>query len=126
VDEPTEESLLAANDAFYQAFNARDLVAMEGLWARTVPVACVHPNTNALAGRETVMASWALILENPGQPRIAWGGAQASLIGSSGYVVCRELVQGHPLVATNLFVHEAGEWRIVHHHSSPLALIPGG
>ena len=36
-------ALLAANEAFYRAFASRDAEAMAGLWARTVPVACIHP-----------------------------------------------------------------------------------
>jgi hypothetical protein len=36
-------------------------------------------------------------------------------------VVCRELVGGSALVATNLFVLEGGRWRLFHHHSGPVA-----
>jgi hypothetical protein len=35
------DAVLAANLEFYRAFAARDLVAMEELWARRSPVGCV-------------------------------------------------------------------------------------
>ena len=115
------EAVLEANDAFYRAFNQKNFEAMDRLWARSIPVACVHPGWNILLGREAVMESWRGILANPGQPKIVNGGAEARLIGEVAYVTCRELVGGSPLAATNLFVLEDGEWRMVHHHSSGVA-----
>jgi len=114
--------VLAANRAFYDALNAKDLVAMDALWARSVSVACVHPGWNVLAGREQVMASWTAILGNPAQPRVQSGAESAYLFGDVAYVICRELVSGAPLAATNVFVREGGVWRLAHHHSSPVAL----
>jgi ketosteroid isomerase-like protein len=117
----SEQAVLDANDAFYRAFNQKDFEAMDRLWARRAPVACIHPGWNILRGREAVMQSWQGILGNPGQPRIVNGGSEAHLLGEVAYVTCRELVAGSPLAATNVFVLEDGEWRIVHHHSSPVA-----
>lgn len=117
----SSEAVLVANDAFYSAFNAKDFAAMDALWARSAPVACVHPNGDALIGREEVMASWRAILGNPEQPRVFTGVATAHLLGDVAYVLCRELVTGSPLAATNVFVREDGQWRLVHHHSSPVA-----
>jgi ketosteroid isomerase-like protein len=119
-DVSIEGSVLAANEAFYAAFNARDLDAMASLWARQSPVACVHPGWNVLTGREDVLTSWERILSNPDQARIVSGGASVNVIGSLGVVVCREFVGGTPLLATNLFVEEDGAWRMVHHHSGPV------
>ena len=64
------DAVLAANLEFYRAFTARDLAAMEMLWAHKVPVACLHPGT-ALKDRTTIMESWAGILSNPDAPRVA-------------------------------------------------------
>ncbi|MSP21851.1 MAG: DUF4440 domain-containing protein [Dehalococcoidia bacterium] len=118
-----EGRVLAANETLYTAFNARDLTAMERLWARETPVACVHPGWAAVHGREQVMATWRAIIENPEQPRILVGAAEAHVGADVAWVVCRELVSGSPLVATNVFVLEAGEWRIVQHHSSAVAFL---
>ncbi len=120
--ETAVEALLAANDAFYRAFNQRDLEAMDMLWAQTVPVSCIHPGWNLLSGRAEVLESWEAIMSNPEQVRIVSGGATAEVIGSVAFVVCREFVGGSPLIATNMFVREGIDWRLVHHHSSPVAL----
>ena len=39
-----DQALLAANEAFYQAFNTRNLKAMEAIWAKRTPIACIHPS----------------------------------------------------------------------------------
>lgn len=114
--------LLAANAAFYAAFNAGDVAAMDVLWARNAPVACVHPNWNALEGREQVMESWRNILGNPDQARVFAGAESAHELGDVGYVLCREIVDGSALATTNVFALEDGEWRMVHHHTSPVAI----
>ena len=114
------EEVLQANELFYQAFNLKDVAAMEAMWAIEHAVSCVHPGWNVIEGRDEVLDSWRSILENPNQPRIVTGGATASLFGEVALVLCRELVAGSPLVATNVFVREKGEWRLMHHHSGPV------
>ena len=121
--QPEEARVLAANEAFYDAFNTRDLPAMDALWARDVPVACTHPGWAAVQGRVKVLTTWAAILGNPEQPRIVAGAAQAFVSGTSAWVLGRELFGGSPLAATNLFTLEQGEWRLVHHHSSPVSFL---
>ncbi len=115
------EAVLEANETFYRAFNASDIESMDSLWARALPVACVHPNWAALHGREEVMESWRNILGNPDQPRVVAGGSTVHMIGDVAYVLTQELVSGQPLAATNVFAIEDGAWRLVHHHSSPVA-----
>jgi hypothetical protein len=80
----------------------------------------VHPGWNVLEGRAEVLDSWHSILGNPNQPRIVTGGATASVFGDIAVVICRELVAGSPLVATNVFVLETGDWRLLHHQSGPV------
>ena len=113
----TVEDVLAANEAFYRAFNQKDTAAMSALWSETADVVCIHPGWNVLTGRDPVLESWVRILSNPEQPRIMTGGASAIILGDVGIVVCRELVAGTPLAATNIFALEAGRWRMIHHHS---------
>ena len=109
-----------ANERFYQAFNLKDAGLMDDAWAREHAVSCVHPGWNVLEGRADVLESWHNILANPNQPRIVSGGATATLFGDLALVICRELVAGSPLVATNVFVREDGAWRLLHHQSSPV------
>jgi ketosteroid isomerase-like protein len=118
-----EEAVLAANEAFYRAFNQKDQDAMEALWARSIPVHCIHPGWNVLSGREPVIESWRRILSNEEQPKLLTGGASATVRGEMAVVICREFVAGTPLAATNVFVLEDGGWKLAHHHSGPVAVI---
>lgn len=120
-DADAEGAALAANEAFYRALGAADAQAMDAIWARRAPVTCLHPGWTLLSGREAVLASWAGILGNPNQPRIVGGGASVALLGDgAALVLCREVVSGAPLYATNVFVREDGAWRLVHHQSGPV------
>ena len=116
---------MAANEAFYVAFAGRDVGAMDVVWSRAFPVSCIHPGWNVLSGREAVMESWEAILSNPAQPRVVAGGAQVQIVGEVAIVICRELVAGNPLAATNVFVREGGRWRMVHHQAGPVMQFDG-
>src|SRR5438270_13397633 len=94
---------------------------MDALWSQRTDVTCVHPGWNLLASREDVIDSWNAILRNPNQARIVVGGAAATVIGDVALVLCRELVGGMPLLATNVFVKEDGDWKLIHHQSSPVS-----
>jgi ketosteroid isomerase-like protein len=114
-------AVLAANQAFYDAFAARDVETMEALWARRAPVTCVHPGWQALRGRDAVLASWRGILQGPNPPAITCADATAHLLGEAAFVICTERLPGVELVATNVFVREDGAWRLVQHHASGVA-----
>ena len=120
-DDSSTEAVLEANESFYRAFNAKDSEAMDAIWAAEHQIACIHPGWNALLGRDDVLASWHNILTNPNQPRIVIGGAQVVFTGATAIVLCRELVAGSPLIATNVFVQEGGGWKLVHHQSGGVA-----
>jgi ketosteroid isomerase-like protein len=119
-----EDEVLAANSAFYAAFGDADAEAMDSVWARRAPVACVHPGWDALIGRDRVMESWRRMFESGGAPPIACSGAVAHLLGDAAFVTCVEKVPGATLVATNLFSREDGRFRMVHHHAGPASPPP--
>ena len=120
----SEEDVLGANEAFYRAFNQKDPEAMDAIWATSAPVSCTHPGWNLLTGRDRVMDSWRGILTNPSQPKIVSGGATVRFYGEAAVVLCRELVAGSPLAATNIYVLEGGAWKLVHHQSGPVSYSP--
>lgn len=117
----TESEVVAANEAFYQAFARRDLAAMDSLWAEHAPVACIHPGWDVLLGREDVMESWRAIFANPEAPRVRCDRPNAVVQGETAFVVCIERVGRDDLIATNTFVREDDAWRMVHHQAGPLA-----
>jgi len=113
---------LAANQAFYDAFARGDLAGVETLWARAHPVTCIHPGWDVLTGRAAVLESWGAIFRG-GDAGIRASDARVTVSGDIACVVCHEGAAGAPamLVATNLFVREAGGWKMIHHHAGPLA-----
>jgi hypothetical protein len=111
------DAVLAANLEFYRAFAMRDIRAMDLLWARHGPVACLHPGWTALTDREAIMSSWSGILSNPDSPRITCYDERVLLFGDTAIVLCEEELAGGTLVASNFFVREDGVWRLAHHQA---------
>jgi ketosteroid isomerase-like protein len=119
--------LLAANERFYAAFNARDVAAMAALWDDGGPVACIHPGWRAITDRHEILESWRAIFEGGGPARIearapeamVLGGHGAGGAGTTGLVVCYESIGEALLVATNVFRSTEAGWRLVHHQAGP-------
>ena len=61
-----EQSIIAANESFYKAFNARDLDAMKNVWGSHGKVTCVHPGWVPLNGLKPIIDSWEGIFKNSG------------------------------------------------------------
>ena len=111
-------AVLFANDAFYVAFLSHDIQAMDDLWARGQTISCVHPGWNHLSGRDVVMESWDGILANQNGPMFEIKGATSSVFEDTAVVICYEVFEDTTMVATNVFVREDGEWRLMHHQAS--------
>jgi len=114
-----ENAILAPNVAFYHAFASGDYDAMDAVWARRHPVACLHPGWGPVAGRDEVMKTWRAILANPGGTPVECIAPQVFPLGETAFVVCHEQLPQGTLIATNLFALEDGVWRMVHHQAGP-------
>ncbi len=119
-----EASVLEANEAFYRAFSLGDYVAMSELWAKDAPVACLHPGARLLSGRRAVLSSFRELLAAAPAWKMVSRGATVHLFGGCAFVTCLEANGDQPahLAATNIFVLEAGRWKMVHHHAGPLSV----
>ena len=106
------DAVLAANLEFYSAFPTRDVDAMEALWARKSPVACLDPGWPPLVERDEIVESWRGILSNPTRRASSCYDERVFLYGDTAFVICEEEIQGATLIATNYFTREAGIWRI--------------
>lgn len=115
------DAVLGANQAFYDAFNARDVEAMEALWSRDSPVACIHPGWLPLTERAAVIEAWRAILANPHTPPIICEQPAVLFWGELALVLCVERLGEAALAASNLFRLEEGIWRLVHHQAGPAA-----
>ena len=114
-----EREVLQVNAAFYEAFCRRDFDGMEHLWAIEHEVAVVHPGWPALHGRDKVLASWQGILQSPTSPDIACTRVHVFVNGDVAFVICTEKLFTGDLIATNVFMRESGDWKLVHHQAGP-------
>lgn len=127
-----QDEVLAANQAFYDAFEALDFHRMAGVWSDSAPLSCVHPAWELIEGRAEVLASWRRIFASTSAIRFALRDVHVYVAGDTGWVVLVEQIEtrhGEERVtattqATNVFVREEKGWRIVHHHSAPIRLPP--
>lgn len=124
VPEPVIEELLAANVAFYDAHERRDLDAMRAVWEHSERTVCIHPGWPILRTWPMVEESWRRIFEGPGRNQFILTDEAVVVDGDVGWVTLEEnLVDGGntgTVAATNLFVRTAGGWRLVVHHGSPV------
>ena len=118
-------AVLFANQAFYAAFSARDMPAMDEVWSKHHQVSCIHPGWPAVRGREDVMGSWRGILRSPGSPTVKALAAEADITGDVAIVTCVEQLDGRNyLAATNLFVRSGPRWKMIHHQAGPANVDP--
>ena len=108
-----------ANERFYQAFGASDLKGMERLWAKDVAVSCIHPGHGPLIQRKEIIETWHLILQGGSADGIQCKAPEVMMHGDIAWVICYEFIQGGYLIATNIFVQQNSEWKIMHHQAGP-------
>lgn len=122
--DPDTASVLAANAAFYEAFEGRDLDAMSDIWEHTDRAACVHPGWSVLHGWAAIAASWFALFDGPQRLQFIVTEERAQVHGDVAWVTCNEnlLDTGatQAVAATNVFVRGSGSWQLVHHHGSPV------
>jgi ketosteroid isomerase-like protein len=119
-------AVTAANRAFYEAFEARDIDAMSDLWEHGDDIVCTHPGWKPLHGWGAVAGSWFALFGGgapvqfiltdervQGSGDLAWVTVEENLIGDGG---------GSTVAALNLFRRsDDGRWLMVAHHGSPVA-----
>lgn len=120
--------VLAANEAFYRAFEKKDIEAMSAIWSQGTGSVCIHPGRNTLRGWKEIRSSWELIFTNTNYLEIETDTIVTEIRDRLAYVVLIENVlqisrggktQAQSM-ATNIFELLAQKWYLVHHHGSPL------
>ncbi len=127
-DSSDREAVLATNQAFYDAFERRDIVSMNRLWWQGSTSLCVHPGGRVLIGWDIIQASWSSIFDNTSSIEIDVEIIKIEVDQALAYVVVRETVlqssRGRKVkaqsTATNIFQKMAQKWYLVHHHGSPV------
>lgn len=123
------ELVLAANEAFYRAFEKKDIDAMAAVWAQDSGCLCIHPGRDALKGWAEIRDAWERIFANTSYLEIDPHLLTVEVSGDLAYVVLIENVlqisSGDRRLearsmATNGFVRRDGQWYLIHHHGSPV------
>jgi ketosteroid isomerase-like protein len=120
-----EQAVSAANERFYEAFEAADLDAMSDLWEHSDRVTCTHPGWAVLRGWSSVAASWAALFQGPERLQFILTNQQVVVEGSAAWVTVDENIIGTEsgtVASVNLFARDGGEWRMVGHHGSAVVL----
>jgi ketosteroid isomerase-like protein len=116
--------VLAANQRFYDAHEARDFAAMAGVWEQSDRATCVHPGWQILRGWPAVGESWQRIMAGPGRNQFILTNVAVAVAGDLAWVTLDEnLVDGAStgtIAATNLFARHGDAWRLILHHGSPV------
>jgi ketosteroid isomerase-like protein len=116
--------VLAANQAFYDAHERRDLAAMADVWEHEDRTVCVHPGWPILRTWPVIEESWRRIFAGPGRHQIILTDVAVAIDGDLAWVTLDEnLVDGGAtgtVAATNLFARGDARWKLVVHHGSPV------
>ena len=117
----------AANQAFYDAFERRDLDVMSEVWEHSERVVCTHPGWRTLRGWAEVAASWFALFQADEGMQFILTGEHVVVSGDSAWVTVEEnLITGAiggTVCALNLFVRTDSEWQMVAHHGSGVASV---
>lgn len=125
---PDKAAVLAANQAFYNAFSNRDIKSMSSLWWQGTTSLCVHPGGKILTGWESIKFSWDSIFKNTDLLEIDIEVIKVEVDLALAYVLVVETVLQSNFGskfkaqsnATNIFQKMAQKWYLVHHHGSPI------
>ncbi len=119
-------ALERVNEAFYKAFEALDIAAMDRVWAPTDYAACVHPGQELVVGWPAVRESFEAVFRGTGQIRFSLAEQRLLTRGDLAWISLVENVHHGDDVrvavqATNLFERSREGWRMILHHASPIS-----
>lgn len=115
-----EDEIVKINLDFYEAFNASDIDKMKSLWSQAHPVSIIHPGCNLIFTYDEVIKSWAHIFSSENMPSIKADIIMVNFVDRMAFVVCTEDLEETVLMATNIFVYEEPNWKMIHHQAGPL------
>jgi ketosteroid isomerase-like protein len=124
-DSADEAAVRAANRAFYDAFEARDLDAMSEVWEHSDRVSCTHPGWRTLRGWGAVSGSWFALFGGPQPLQFILTDEVVTVVGDAAWVTVDEHLitadMGGTVAALNVFARVEGRWRLLAHLGSAVA-----
>ncbi len=123
----TIEQVKRANERFYRAFESLESARMAAMWVHADRAKCVHPGWSLLSGWDAIRQSWESIFAHTEYMRFVITEVAVHFYGPVAWVTCIENLSDAPdtlqmarMLATNIYEQIDDEWRIVHHHASPI------
>lgn len=119
---------------FYEAFSTQNFEKMASVWSDDdEDCECVHPGMSSIQGKRGIMASWAIIFQNP-RFHVEPTRTKMEISGPTAICRCVEKVGGDDmntppeernyLEAINIYRRENGEWKMTMHMATPVAVLP--
>lgn len=123
--DPAIDAVLAANQSFYDAHEARDHTAMTEVWEHSARAVCIHPGWPILRTWPPIEESWRRIFAGPGRNQFILTNAAVAIDHDVAWITIEEnLVDAGAtgtVAATNVFARDdRGTWKLVVHHGSPV------
>jgi ketosteroid isomerase-like protein len=125
----TEDEVREASKRFYAALNAMlngDASSMADVWSHGAAVTTMHPIGGRQVGWSEVRGSWEQVagLASAGQVtmddqiiRVAGNAAYELGVERGNFKIAGQQIQAIEDRVTNIYLREAGQWKIVHHHT---------
>jgi ketosteroid isomerase-like protein len=127
-DQKESDAISAANHAFDKALSARDMAAMEKVWATEPHVIAIHPASKALiVGWDAVRKSWEGTFDRFSEISVSMQNPQIHINANVAWVIGVEAIQGKlkngdpvnfAAFTTNMYEKRDGRWLMVLHTSS--------
>lgn len=113
---------------FYRALRGRDMRLMDTVWLHEDWVCCVHPGWPMLTGWKAIRQSWVDIMSSDQRLQIMPSQVVIRIEYHLAWVTCVENIttysdaelQTGVAQATNLFQRVDNDWKMIHHHASPM------
>lgn len=111
--------------AFYEAFRAGDLVAMQRIWGAGAEIVCIHPARPPLAGRRAVMQSWEDILGATGGVEVRFDCQNRASADRLAVHIGVETIGTRDsapalVTVTNIYGLTEQGWKLRAHHAGPI------
>lgn len=115
----------AANEAYYDAFERKDLPTMASLWEPGERSVCTHPGWPPIHGTDEILQSYAGIFNGPQSLQVILTNELIVADGPLAYVsVAENLVDETGNTSStsglNIFAWNDERWLMVVHHASPI------
>ncbi len=122
------DAVVAANQAFYEAFESLDINRMEAVWLQDQRIVCIHPGWRKLLGWGPIMTSWERIFDGAFEMKFELGEMDVVISGDLAVVILEENltqrgydgISRSQVLTTNVFERVGEKWLMILHHGSPI------